>query len=128
MPCGRLPTEMVAINCGVWPRRNTFTSLAPPTVTYANLPLRLFTRFTWLVIGPVSNKAFSPKGGCALKTCTLPTSFKVIHTSSFSGLMSMLGQKGLACGTRLIIWCVFASITDSSGVKLERHIGRRDQT
>ena len=32
--------------------RKTFTSLRPPTVTYANVPLTLCTMLTWLVSGP----------------------------------------------------------------------------
>src|SRR4030095_10002905 len=63
--------------------------------------LRLFTGSA--VIGPVSSSAICSNGGLALNTCALPTSFSVIHTSSFSGLTAMLGQKGLVCGTRLII-------------------------
>src|SRR5262249_28225366 len=59
-------------------------------------------------------------GGLAPNTWTLPTSLSVIHTSSFSGLTAMLGQKELACDTRLIIRWDVVSITANSGVKLEQ--------
>ena len=94
---------MVANSVGVDPLRNTLTWFSPPIVRYANLPLRLFTKFTWFVIGPVSRRASCSNGGFALYTCTLPASFSVIQTPSFSGLTAMLGQNGLACGIRLMI-------------------------
>src|SRR5206468_10968661 len=53
-------------------------------------------------------------------SCTLPVSFKVIHTSSLSGLTAILGQNGLTCGDRLTILCDARSMTASSGVKLEQ--------
>src|SRR5262249_62064530 len=102
IPWGSSPTGIVAINFGGEPLRNTFTSPRPPMVTYTNFPLRLLTKFTWFVIGPVSRRAFCSNGGWALYTCTLPASFSVVHISSFSGLTAMLGQNGLACSTRLI--------------------------
>ena len=45
MPCGRLPSEMVA-TCEKSSVRNTFSWFSPPTVTYANMPFALRTMFT----------------------------------------------------------------------------------
>ena len=45
---------MVATSCGVASRVNTFTALAPPTVTNTSFPTPLSTHATWFVIGPVS--------------------------------------------------------------------------
>src|SRR5437870_10541536 len=70
-------------------------------------------------MGPVSKVAFCSNGGFALNTCTLPTSFNVIQTSSFSGVTAMFGENGLTCGNRLTILCDATSTTASSGVKLE---------
>ena len=48
---------MVATSLGLEPRQKTFTWFVPPIVMWANLPLLFFTKFTWLVIGPVSRSA-----------------------------------------------------------------------
>src|SRR6185369_6465808 len=83
-------------------------------------PLRLLTKLTWLLMGPVSKSAFCSNGGFALKTWVLPTSLSVIQTSSFSGVTAIFGQNGLACGNLLMTSCEATSITASSGVKLEQ--------
>src|SRR5215468_1993940 len=72
--------------------RNTWISLRPPTVTYANVPRALRAKLTWLVIGPVSSVASTANGGRAANTMTLPTSFSVNHTWLPSGVAAMLGQ------------------------------------
>ena len=69
-------------------------------MTYANFATALRTKLTWLVIGPVSSVFSTAKGGRASKTIVLPTSFSVNQTCLPSGVAAMLGQNGLACGTR----------------------------
>src|SRR5258706_7142055 len=100
--------------------RNTFTSLSPPTVTYANVPRALWTMLTWLVIGPVSIVFKTANGGRALNTITRPTSFSVNQTCLPSGEDAMLGQNGLAWLTRPTISSVATEITTVSGVNDEQ--------
>ena len=45
MPCGSLPTGIVATFAKSLVR-NTLNSFNPPTVTYANVPLALWTMLT----------------------------------------------------------------------------------
>src|SRR5258705_12028390 len=99
------------------PVRNTCTWFNPPTVTYAKVPLALLAKLTWLVIGPVSIVFSTVNGGRASNTITLPTSFSVNQTCEPSGVAAILGQKGLACGTRPTIWGSAPGITPSLGGK-----------
>src|ERR1700722_303600 len=110
---------MVA-TCAKSPVRNTFTSLRPPTVTYANVPLALCTMLTWLVIGPVSIVFRSANGGRPSKTCVRPVSLSVNQTCEPSGVVAMFGQNGLACTTRPTIAWDATSTATVSGVSEEQ--------
>lgn len=58
------------------------------------------SKFTWLVIGPVSIVFSIVNGGRASNTLTLPISFNVNQTCLPSGVAAILGQNGLSWGTR----------------------------